>query len=173
MEITVRHMHSTEIGVVSMTLPNLWLVICAAYAVGASGMMMKMMVKTMERMKAKTTKKMVKVKATARMKARSTRMKAKTTRKMVKVKAMVVIKVGMNLSPVTAYVMQMTSLAGLDAMSASTVSSEMVNVKIRSHLSQLALSAQMSVMNVHLRTWTVGENVTLASTHTSMMKSEQ
>ena len=104
--------------------------------------MVKVKVKATTRMKAKTTKKMVKVKvkATARMKAKMTRMKAKTTRKMVKVKATVaikeVMKVGMSLSPVTAYVMQMTSLAGLDVTSASTASLEMVNVKIKCHLNQ-------------------------------------
>ena len=62
----------------------------------------------------------------------------------------------------------MTSLVGLDAMNASTVSSEMVNVRIRSH--KWALIAKMSVRNANLRTWSAGKNVTLALTHTSMMR---
>ena len=59
-------------------------------------------------------------------------------------------------------------------MSALTASLEMVNVKIKSHPNQLALSALRSVMNAHSRIWTAGKNVTLALTHISMMmKSEQ
>ena len=47
-----------------------------------------------------------------------------------------VMRVRMTLSTVTAYVMQMTSLAGLDVTSASTASLEMANVKIKCHLNQ-------------------------------------
>merc|ERR1719330_635061 len=113
MEMAVICMQLIQVGAAAMTLLNLCLLICAALAVEVLGTKMKMMEKTTAKMMGKTTEK-------------------ETTK--VVMKAM--MRVRMTLSTVTAYVMQMTSLAGLDVSSASTASLEMANAKIKCHLNQ-------------------------------------
>jgi hypothetical protein len=113
MEMAVICMQLIQVGAVATTLLNLCLLRCAALAMEVLETTMKMMEKTMARMKAKMTEK-------------------ETTKVVMKA----VMRVRMTLSTVTAYVMQMTSLAGLDVSSASTASLEMANVKIKCHLNQ-------------------------------------